>query len=165
MRNYICAGVLVVLGCTQMLAAVAGWQKLQGLAAATQVSPAMKVFTSHEGYETFSPRFSIHYRNQHGEEVAIPLTPEIYQQLEGPYNRRNAYGAALAYAPVLVANEATHGMLDSIMRYGFCDPAPLVAELGLAALDRTHPITIKIDPRRPAEPGRQLRFDVTCNGY
>jgi hypothetical protein len=124
----------------------------------------MKVFTSHERYETFSPRFSIHYRNHEGEEVAIPLTPENYQHLEGPYNRRNAYGAALAYAPVLGANEATRGMLDSIMHYGFCDPAPLVGELGLAALDRTHPITVEIDPRQPAEPSRQLRFEVTCNG-
>lgn len=161
MKTHMVAVVLVVLGCLQMVADVAGWRKVQALAAATQVSPAMKVFTSHKGYETFSPRFSIRYTSVAGERAEIALTPESYG-LEGPYNRRNAYGAALAYAPVLVAGDNTRGMPASIMRYGFCDPAPLVAELGLEDLDRTRPITIAIDPRRRIEPVRQLSFEVNC---
>lgn len=162
MKTHAMAATLVALGCLQMVADVAGWRKVQALAAATQVSPAMKVFTSHQGYETFSPRFSIRYTTVAGERADIALTPESYG-LQGPYNRRNAYGAALAYAPVLVAGDNTRGMLNSIMRYGFCDPAPLVTELGLDGLDGTHPITIVIDPRTPVEPVRQLSFEVNCH--
>lgn len=163
MRACIVAGALVVLGCAQMLADVAGWPRVAALANATQVSPAMKVFTSHEGYETFSPRFSIRYTQLDGETAERPLTPETYAGLEGPYNRRNAYGAALAYAPVLVTRRETAGLVEAVMRYGFCEPAPLLTELGLDKLDRARPFTVEIRPRRRVEPARQLSFEVSCD--
>ena len=163
MRSCVLATMLAILGCVQMLADVVAWPQVKAVAAATQVSPAMKVFTSHEGYETFSPRFSIRYTSFAGQAITLDLTPEIYGRLQGPYNRRNAYGAALAYAPVLSADDRTRGMLDSIMRYAFCEPGTLLRELALDDLDRSMPVTLEIAPRRPLQPARQLRFEVSCH--
>jgi hypothetical protein len=153
-----------LLGCAQVIADLADFRTVRAVAAATQVSPAMKVFTSHEGYETFSPRFTIHYIGAAGEPVAVELTPQRYAALAGPYNRRNAYGAALAYAPVLLASDDTRGLVDSVLRYAFCDPGTLVSELGLTDFDRRAPIAVQISPRHVPNPERQLRVEAKCDG-
>ena len=163
MRAWLLAAGLVVLGCAQVVADLTGFHTVRAVAAATQVSPAMKVFTSHEGYETFSPRFTLAYVGAASEPVEIDLTPERYAALGGPYNRRNAYGAALAYAPVLLASEETRGLVDSVMRYAFCEPGTLLAELGLDDVDRRAPIAVQIRPRQAPKPERELRVEAKCN--
>src|SRR5262245_53641804 len=107
---------LVGLGCLQMASDVLGLPKLKGLAAATQVSPAMKVFTAHESYETHAAFFSVQWRDATGLH-ALALTPAVYKAVQGPYNRRNVYGAALAYGPLLRKNPATRAMQESVMNY------------------------------------------------
>ena len=163
MRAWLLAAGLVALGCAQVVTDLAGFSTARALAAATQVSPAMKVFTSHEGFETFSPRFTIAYVDTAGQPVEVALTPERYSALAGPYNRRNAYGAALAYAPVLLASAETRGLVESVMRYAFCEPGSLVAELGLADLDRRAPITVLIHPRHAPKPERVLKIEAKCD--
>jgi len=162
MRVWITAAVLALIGCMQAIADVARLPTIRALANATQVSPAMKVFTSHDGYETFSPRFALEYTSSTGEAKEVALTPERYAGLAGPYNRRNAYGAALSYAPVLLASADAKGIVASVMRYGFCDPAPLVEELALTDFDRRSPLTVHIRPRQP-QPNRVLEVEVACN--
>jgi hypothetical protein len=162
MRVWITATILALLGCVQAIADVAGYPTIRAIANATQVSPAMKVFTSHAGYETFSSRFSLEYTSTTGEAKKIELTPERYAGLAGPYNRRNTYGAALSYAPVLLSSPRTEGMVTSVMRYALCDPAPLVAELGLAELNKRSPVVVRIRPRQP-QPNRPLIIEVRCD--
>lgn len=163
MKARIAALVLVLIGCVHMAADVAGFDGLKAIANATQASPAMKVFTSHEEYETFSPQFEIRYRGIDGEARVLPLTPAAYGRLEGPYNRRNAYGAALAYSPVLMAAPATRGIVDAVMRYAFCDPGALMEELPFIDPAPAAPISIVVIPRRRVDPSRVLSFEVTCH--
>lgn len=94
---------------------------LKAIAGATGASPAPKVFSAVQGLETYSTRFFLELG---GERVEI--TPEVYGRIRGPYNRRNVYGAALAYAPVLPPQ-----LRDPVLRYGLCGHAPLLRELGL----------------------------------
>jgi hypothetical protein len=157
--------VILLLGGLALLAPVAnllGIKPLQGLAAATGASPAMKVFTSHDGYETFSPRFHLEWVSAN-ERLTLTLTPEVYAQIRGPYNRRNAYGAALAYSPVLTARANTQSMHASVVRYAFCDPAPLIEELKLGDVDSIKDLTVTIEPRRPLDPKWELEFEVKCD--
>jgi hypothetical protein len=39
----------------QMVADLAQWPRIKGVAAALQVAPAMKVFTAHQGYQAVQP--------------------------------------------------------------------------------------------------------------
>src|SRR5262245_35466813 len=50
---------LVTIGTLQMAADVLAMPGLKAIAAATQVSPAMRVFTAHQGYETHAARFRL----------------------------------------------------------------------------------------------------------
>jgi hypothetical protein len=103
---------------------------LKGLGAASVASPAPKVFSSVHGLETYSTRFYLEWTDQTGKAHKLLITPEVYARLQGPYNRRNVYGAALAYGPVLPAN-----LRDPVMRYALCGEAPLLRELGIDPAD------------------------------
>jgi len=145
---------LLVLGFAQMTGAVleecgaarAG-AALKGLAAASAASPAPKVFSSVRGLETFSTSFALEW-DEPGGVRCVTLTPELYARFRGPYNRRNAYGAALAYGPVLASNPATRPMLDGVLAYALGGDAPLVRELGLDASARTGPVRVVYGLRR-----------------
>src|SRR5262249_3975793 len=99
---------------------------LKGVGAASTASPAPKVFSSVRGLETYSTRFFVEWTDRGGATHSLHVTPEVYARLRGPYNRRNVYGAALAYGPVLPAE-----LRDPVMRYAVCGNAPLLRELGI----------------------------------
>ena len=164
MNYHIPAALLIALGCVQMAGDLSGRPELKAAGAATQASPAPKVFTSQGGFETFSSRFFIEWQDRQGERHVLELTPETYRRLKGPYNRRNAYGAALSYAPVLAANERTRPMLDLVMRHALCGDAPLLAELGIDRRNIAYPLVLRLDPRdaRSRSEHWQTRFTVDC---
>jgi hypothetical protein len=164
MNYHVPAAMLIALGCVQMAGDISGRPEIKAAGAATQASPAPKVFTSQGGFETFSSRFFIEWQDRQGERHKFELTPQTYGRLKGPYNRRNAYGAALSYAPVLAANERTRPILDLVMRYAMCGDAPLLEELGIARRDVVYPVLLRLEPRE--EGSRQERwqtmFPVQC---
>lgn len=122
----IAAAVILLVGSLQMVADLAGWTKLKGLAAATMISPAPKVFSAHQGYETFSTAFFLELTDSSGAVRSERVSSQRYAGVLGPYNRRNVYGAALAYGPVLPPE-----LRDPVMRYALCGERPLLRELGL----------------------------------
>lgn len=122
---------LAFLGFAQMAADIFHLPAFKALAAATAASPAPKVFSSVNGLETFSTRFFIEWFDQAGAFHSIEITPERYAHLRGPYNRRNLYGAVLAYGPVLEKDSRTRPLFDSVSTYALCGQAPLLRELGI----------------------------------
>jgi hypothetical protein len=130
-RTSVLAGLLTALGLLQMAAEGAGLPALRGLALATTASPAPRVFSAVAGLETYSTRFAVEWTDPDGEEHSLELTPEAYAGLRGPYNRRNAYGAVVAYGPILSSSPATSEMFASVARYALCGDAPLLRELGI----------------------------------
>ena len=166
MRDWVALAVLVVIGTVQMAGEVFGVPALKGLGAATGSSPTPKVFTAHEGFETYSSQFFIAWTDRDGMRNTMKLTPANYRGLRGPYNRRNAYGAAISYAPVLHSSEATRPMLQSAMQFTFCSPSSTVLEeLGVNAGDIAGPVTVIMEPRQdlPADHGWQLEFEIDCD--
>ena len=101
---------LMVLGCLQMFGDLTGLKALKVLGLATNASPAPKVFCSAQGLETFSSEFVVIYEGDAGLQH-LPLTP--YLRMQGPYNRRNVYGAVLAYGPILPED-----LRDPVLHYG-----------------------------------------------
>jgi hypothetical protein len=157
---------LGVLGCVQMTGDVLGLRSLRAVGLASHASPAPKVFTAQEGYETFSPRFFVTATDAAGGKRMLEMTPATYARLEGPYNRRNAYGAALSYGPVLAANPRTRPMLDAVMQRAFCGPAPVLHELFADTALTARQVTVRAEPRSQETAGDswQRRFAVICSG-
>src|SRR5262249_9019819 len=100
-KHRLAAGGLLVLGLAQMSGDLTGLAPLKAIAPATAASPAPKVFSAVRGLETYSTRFFVQWTDADGSNRFYEITPERYARLRGPYNRRNVYGAALAYGPVL----------------------------------------------------------------
>ena len=144
---------LLVLGMLQMSADLLHLRALKGVAAATAASPAPKVFSSVRGLETYSSRFFVEWTDKSGVFHSILIRPETTAGLRGPYNRRNVYGAVLAYGPVLQSDPSARPMFDSISRYALCGDAPLLQELGIPVTEIRGTPRIRIETR----PGTQAR--------
>lgn len=140
---------LVILGTFRAAADMVGLKQVAALGAATNVSPAMKVFTAHQGYETHSSEFQIELRLSDGSITTATLTPELYSHLQGPYNRRNVYGAALAYGPLLANNPQTQDMFHSVSQYALCTPGTLISELLPDIKRPLHTAVLTLQPRNP----------------
>ncbi len=155
---------LLVLGLAQMAGVALGVPAIQGLAAATAASPAPKVFSTVKGLETFSTRFFVEWSDTSGAAHSVQLTPEVYGELEGTYNRRNAYGAAVAYAPIFADDERTQGLLRSIGHYALCGDAPLVREFGVDPATLDGPVRLRLVPREGTDTGDLLlEFTAPCD--
>ena len=140
------AGFLLLLGLITMVGDLLGIAALRGFGAATVASPAPKVFSAVKGYETYSTRFLLEWRDRNGREHVLELTPEIYAKLRGPYNRRNVYGAAIAYAPVLSTDELTRDMFWAAARYALTGNAPILREFGVDPATIEGPIRVRFLP-------------------
>ena len=112
-----CCIAILCIGSLQFIGYILQSPTLRGVGAACGFAPYTKVFSDVDGFETFAADFTLHLHHKDGTETAVPVTPEFYQQLKGPYNRRNVYGAALSYAPRL-----PEAMWQSVFCYGFNGP-------------------------------------------
>ena len=164
MKPYLDAILLVALGCLQMVGDLSGQSAVKAIGAALQASPAPKVFTAQNGFETYSSKFYIDWQDRAGAQHSLELTPQVYQGVRGPYNRRNAYGAAISYAPVLASNPRTKPMMEHVARYAFCNNAPLLAELVIPRDQIVYPLHVRIEPReeRSRSAQWQREFTVSC---
>lgn len=158
-RDYV-AFALGSLGLLHMAADLAGLTKFKAVLAATTLAPAPKVFSAINGFETFSNRFLLSFDSD-GSERRTEVTANRYQRLEGPYNRRNVYGAALAYGPVLTQSERGKILFDAVARYAFCRPTGILTELGFHSSVRPQRITIEFESLNPRSTGSR-RVEVHC---
>jgi hypothetical protein len=138
---------LIVLGLAQMAGDLLGALPIEGLAAATAASPAPRVFTAIRGLEPYSTRFFLEWSEGDGTRRSLALTPEVYARLQGPYNRRNVYGAALAGGQVLVADPRLRPLFQSVAAHALCGEAPLLRELGLEPMSGRARMRIRYEPR------------------
>jgi|TARA_B110000438_G_scaffold70974_1_gene71192 hypothetical protein len=112
-----CAIAILCLGSLQFAGTLLKMPALRGLGAAYGFAPYTKVFSDVDGFETYAARFSLILHKPDGTTELREVTPQFYQQLKGPYNRRNVYGAALSYAPRL-----PDPLWQSVFCYGFNGP-------------------------------------------
>jgi hypothetical protein len=165
-REWLVAGALIAVGCAQMAGDVLGIPLLKALGAATGASPAPKVFTAQEGFETYANRFFLEWEDAAGKQHALEITPQVYAGIRGPYNRRNVYGAVFSYGPVLDANPRTRPMFRTVLKRSFCGTDSILSEIGIPMDEaRKKSLRIRLEPRRPAESQRySLLHEVSCNG-
>ena len=146
------AVLLTVLGLAQMAAELAGLPALRGLALATTASPAPKVFSAVDGLETYSTRFFLEWTDGGGTDHSMELTSESYARMRGPYNRRNVFGAVVAYGPVFVGSDVMRPVYEAVARHALCGDAPLLRELGIPTADMRGPARVRLE----ALPGTDL---------
>jgi hypothetical protein len=155
--------LLLALGLLQMAGDVLHLPAIKGLAAATAASPAPKVFSAVRGLETYSTRFFLEWTDKRGHVQSVEITPERARGLRGPYNRRNVYGAVLAYGPIMQSDAALHPMFNSVSQYALCGNAPLLQELGIDTANMQSVPRVRLETRSGAlAAGLPLTFEAPC---
>lgn len=117
--------LVLLLGSLQIIGYLSGVKPVRALGQAMCTAPLPIVFTEVRGVETFASDFYIQYEDSLGNHYSDLITPEMYNKLEGPYNRRNIYGAAISYGPVL-----PDSLWGAVLNYGTCT-GTLKEELGI----------------------------------
>jgi hypothetical protein len=139
-------GLLLALGLLQMAGSLLQVGALRGLGLATAASPAPRVFSTVGGLEAYSTRFFVEWHDQDGRGHSLHVTPDVYQRLAGPYNRRNAYGAALAAGPVLASDPTTARLFQAVTSYALCGGAPVLRELKIDGETHSGPPRLRYEP-------------------
>ncbi len=137
----VAAVILTAIACLQIVGYLCGSRPLRGIGAALGFAPFPKVFSDVDGLETFASSFTLHWRDARGAH-ALPITPKLYAQIEGAYNRRNVYGAALSYSPRL-----PRPLWEAVFCYGFAANGPLRHEFGVSPEAQGIAVTIKTNTR------------------
>jgi len=137
MKRKVIYSIVVAVGLIQTAGFLLQNKTLRGLGIACCSSPLPIVFTEVRGVETFASDFFIQYIDSTQQKQEIQITPALYSKLQGPYNRRNIYGAAIAYGPVLKEEQ-----WSSILSRGLCDQS-LIKEMGLATNGSDYAVRIK----------------------
>ena len=123
-RNVAAAGV-TLFACVAMIGDLCGSVVMKGLGAASTMAPFPKVFCDNQGLEGFASDFTIVAQGP-GEEQNFQITPELYAQMKGPYNRRNVYGAVFSFAPKLPPE-----LWKSVYDHGLGDDGVLKTEFSI----------------------------------
>lgn len=141
----------------QLLGYLTGNKTIRGLGLLSAASPLPFVFTAHEELETFAQTYAVSLHD--GNKVhRVSIDAELYGELKGAYNLRNAYGAVFSHGPVLTRTKKQSALIDSVVRYGFYPDSSLVRTFNLDL--RAHHIVLK---SRPTNPQQDLwRYEVSC---
>lgn len=151
--------VLVLVGTVAMAGDLLGLPSLYAIGLATSASPAPKVFTEREGLEGFSATYTLTWTDADGVHT-LPLDPEGYQGIPGPYNRRNVYGAALAGGPFLASHPQLADLHAQVARYAFCE-ADVLSELGAPGVSPSS-VHLRVTPREGTQTDLPLQLEVRC---
>jgi len=151
---------LLTVGLLAMAGDVVGSDVLYGLGIATGASPSPKVFTARDGLEGFSATYTLRWDEADGQTRQLVLDPEAYGALQGPYNRRNVYGAALAGGPFLATHPVLGPLHQRVAEHAFCD-ADVLTELGIHAVP-VGPVELVVEPRPGTQTELPLRLEVSC---
>lgn len=110
-----------------MMGDLCGSLVMKGVGAASAIAPFPKVFCDNQGLEGFASDFTIVAQGAEGERE-FQITPELYAQMKGPYNRRNVYGAVFSFAPKLPPE-----LWEPVFGYGLGENGVLKEEFSLPA--------------------------------
>lgn len=118
-------GIVIAVGFLRIAGSLLQSDAVKGIGAVTAASPLPIVFTEVKGVETFASDVYVVFEDDAGIAQRVRITPAVYSRLHGPYNRRNVFGAAIAFGPVM-----DEQLWRSVLGYGLCSGV-LQRELGL----------------------------------
>ncbi len=93
--------VLIVLAFIRPLGFIFHSPEIDGIGAATCISPLPTVFSKPGGIEAFTSRFFIVYSVAPSQNDTVLITSALFNRIEGPHNFRNAVSLSFGYFALL----------------------------------------------------------------
>lgn len=159
-RNLLLQFLLVFVGLLSCIGYVLDIQPIRGLGFATVASPLPLVFSHFRGHEAFTNNLTVQLTTRSGVVVEEKVDYRVFSSMAGPYNRRNAYGAVISFGPFFTT-ERELLLRDSVLKYGFCHPAPLLQAYGLTEALSSAKIFVR--PRLEGK-AQSWMIPVNCQG-
>ena len=122
--------LLLLIGSLKTIGTITDSQIIKGIGLASVASPLPLVFSNFRGTETFAADFRLRLKKSGNIIFDTQITSELYQKLQGPYSRRNIYGAIFAYGPMLT-QPLEKVLVKSVIKQGFCPEKALAKEFEL----------------------------------
>lgn len=110
---------ILVVGCLQPVGYLFNSPNIRGLGLVTVSSPLPLVFSSYNGVETFSTMFTLNVTTHDNITTSVPMSLDLCNMIDGPYNRRNVYGAIFSHGPFFVTENLIR-LRQQILDYGVC---------------------------------------------
>lgn len=156
-KNPLLIAVFCVAG-IQLCGFLVQSKPLVGLGRITTASPLPLVFTSHDGLETFAQKYAVElFYEADAKPVRSDVTPALYSEVSGSYNRRNAYGAIFSYGPILTKGKGVT-LVNSVAKFGFCGSGPLLSTFNL----EPHPERVILESKSYDDSKALWRHEVKC---
>lgn len=159
MKRKLAIFVLAMVGGFQLLGLATGSSTLRGLGHLSAASPLPLVFSHFRGRETFAADFEVRLERTDGTTRSVAITPELYAKLDGPYNRRNVYGAVFAYGPALDRPDE-RALVRQIVHHGFCDPGPVARRFGETQAPAA--VTLVVRSKSAGASKTPVRIRIVC---
>ncbi len=151
-----CLGLASVVGTLVEPMAPRLGAMIAGIGKVSLMSPFPKVFCAMGDTEPWTWEHTLTLTWADGSETAVPLDREAARRHIGPYQYRNATGAAVAYGPWLPEDTVT-----AALTWTACEDPSFLAVLGLPA--DPSPVAVRVDSNpRAGLPGTPRSQEVSC---
>ncbi len=159
-KDQYCVIAVFAVASLHMVGPLTNASTIGGLGMVTAASPLPLVFSAHDGLDTFAQTFALNltYEFEGCESTSrVEVDPALYRRVDGPFKRRNAYGAVRLLGPLIERSGHGHP-IDDVAQSSFSEDGRLLDALGLEA----GPKRVCIDSR-PQNPKQDLwSYEVEC---
>lgn len=139
--------LLVIWGCLNSFAFICHIDSFKEIGFVTTSSPLPLVFSSYNGFETYSTDFHIKITYQNSSCNNVFLDTKRYNKLTGSYARRNAYGVLFSHG-IFFIDPKLISLRDNILKQAICNSNSIIKEfeidnknisnVKIQVLDKTH---------------------------
>ena len=150
--------VLLIVGLLQPAGYILKSPTISGVAFATASSPLPLVFTTYNQIETFSTDFTLKGELSNGSIIIRNINKELYDRIDGPYNRRNVFGVVFSHGPFFNTEELIK-LRQRVLYYAICLDG-IKLDLGSHAVRK---VEIKVRSKARGFENKQWIMTIECD--
>lgn len=151
--------LMVILGSLSVIGLLTHTPAIRGVGFMSGASPLPFVFSKYNGIETFATKFDLDIAFQNGTETNILLDGKLYNRLQGPYNRRNVFGAIFSHGPFFDKANMIK-IRQQILHWGLCQPGNLAHEFGFETPIKS--VIVNIRSKTAGQEGKLWQISTVC---
>ena len=132
---------------------------IKGIGITSVASPLPFVFSAYNGIETFSTNFEFNIETELSNSTVI-MNNKLYNNLKGPYNRKNVLGISLSYGPFFTDSSLIK-IRNQILHWGLCKKN-LIEEFGIKLDSPIKKTNIKIKSKTKGNENKKWNIIIEC---
>ena len=150
---------MLLVGCLSTIGFIFNSPMIKGIGVSTVASPLPFVFSAYNEIETFSTTYEFVIET-YDDSFVLEMDNKLYNNLKGPYNRKNVIGASLSHGPFFNKTNLIQ-IRDQILYWGICKEN-LIAEFGVPLYEPIKKAMINIRSKTKGNENKKWSLEVVC---